>query len=167
MDSMTGAMRGFALAAALAVPAAVALAACGGSSTTTVTASATTQASTPTQTSTSTPTQTATSKTTSTSPRGGGNGAGGGTSSTHIAVYHPSTIVRHNGFVTVIASPDSVGKVAAFYRAQLAKGGWKIREASVNSFHAVFNATRDHEGATIVVHPQGSGSGATITEHPG
>ena len=162
---MTGATRRAATSAAIAAVAALALAACGGSSTTTVTASTTTQASTPTQTSTSTPTQTATSATTTTSS--GGAGAGGSSNSVHIAVYHPSTIVRHNGFVTVISSPDSVGKVAAFYKAQLAKGGWNIREASVNSFHAVFNATRGNEGATIVVHPQGSGSGATITEHPG
>jgi hypothetical protein len=149
----------------MAVVTAMALAACGGSSTTTVTASPTTQASTPTQTATSTPTATTTA--TSTTPAGGGNGAGGGSSTKHLAVYHPSTVIRHNGFVTVITSPDSVSKVAAFYKAQLAKDGWNVREASVNSFHAVFNATRGNEGATIVVHPQGSGSGATITEHPG
>jgi hypothetical protein len=165
---MSAAMRRIAMPAAIAALAAVALAACGGSNTTTtVTASPTTQASAPTQTVTSTPTQTATSATTTTSS-GGGNGAAGGTGKLHIAVYKPSTTVRHDGFVTVITSPDSVTKVADFYKAQLAKGGWNIRESSVNSFHAVFNATRGNEGATIVVHPQGqSGSGATITEHPG
>jgi hypothetical protein len=161
---MTGAVRRFAMAAAIAALAAVALAACGGSSSTTVTASATqTQTSTPTQTAISTQTETATSTATSTSSSGGGGGRGGGA---HIAVYHPSTIVRHNGFVTVISTPDGVGKVAAFYKGQLAKGGWNVRESSVNAFHAVFNATRGNQAVTIVVHPQGSGSGATITDHP-
>jgi hypothetical protein len=157
---MTGAMRRSALVAAVAVLAGVLLGACGGSSTTTVTASST-QAAAPTPTSTSSSTQTPTSTTTATSSSGGG-GSGGQA----IAVYHPSTVVKKNNFVTVITSPDSVAKVGAFYKAQLAKGGWQIRQASVNSFHATFNATRTHEGATIDVHPQGSGSGATITVHP-
>lgn len=68
--------------------------------------------------------------------------------------------------MTVLKSPDSVSKVGAFYKAQLAKGGWQIRRASTNAFHATFTAHRDHEGVTISVYPTGSGSGATIAEHP-
>lgn len=83
-----------------------------------------------------------------------------------LAAYHPSTVVRRDRFVTVLTSPDSVSKVGAFYKAQLTKGGWQIRSESTNAFHAVFTAHREHQGATVVVHPQGSGSGVAVTVHP-
>lgn len=75
-------------------------------------------------------------------------------------------MVRKNQFVTVLKSPDSISKVGAFYKAQLAKGGWQVRRSSENAFHATFTAHRDSEGVTIAIYPMGSGSGVTVTQHP-
>jgi hypothetical protein len=153
---MTARRSGLGLLTALAIGAG--LGACGGSSTTTVTSTSVSAAAPATSTTSSTPTSTSTSTTTS---------ASGGAATTHrIAVYHPATVIKKNGFVTVLRTSDSIGKVAAFYKGQLARGGWQVREASSNAFHATFNARRDHEGVTIAVYPMGSGAGITVTEHP-
>lgn len=142
--------------AGIALLAGAALAACGGSSTTTVTATPTAAAPTV---ATQAPTTQAASPTTTSS-------GGGAAQPKRIAVYHPSTVIKQNNFALVLRSPDPVSKVGAFYKAQLAQGGWQIRSASSNAFHANFTARRDGEGVTIAVYPTGSGSGVTVAEHP-
>jgi hypothetical protein len=67
---------------------------------------------------------------------------------------------------TVLTSPDSVSKVAAFYSDVLEKDGWQVRSSSVSSYHGSFNAHRNNEGVSISVYPHDSGSGISITTYP-
>lgn len=67
---------------------------------------------------------------------------------------------------TVLTSPDSVTKVADFYKAELPKDGWHVTSSTIGTYSATFTATRGNEGANISVYRSGSGSGISINTHP-
>ena len=101
---------------------------------------------------------------TSSAPAGGGNG--GSTGKAPVPDYKPSTVVSKAPDSTVLTSPDSVAKIASYYKAVLAKGGWQLRSAVVTTGSASFSAHRGGQGVTISVYPQASGSGISISTHP-
>ena len=83
-----------------------------------------------------------------------------------IPDYRPSTVVSRSASSTVLTSPDSVGKIGAFYRDALAQGGWQVTSSSTSAYHASFTVHRSGEGASISVYPRGSGSGISISTYP-
>lgn len=148
---MTRSTRRYVLGIGIASLVGAGLGACGGSSTTTVTHTAS---------SSSQPAVSAATSSTATSA------AAGSTKAKAIPDYQPSTVVSKSTYSTVLRSPDAVSKVGAFYKAELATGGWEVRSESSSAYHASFTAHRDHEGVSISVYPSGSGSGISISTHP-
>ena len=118
------------------------LGACGGSSTTTVT-------------------PTTSSSQTSTSA------GGGATNAQPIPDYQPSKVTTKSANATVLTSPDSVSKIGAFYKDELAKGGWDVVAESTSAYHANFTAHRGKEVVVISVYRAGSGSGIAIAKRSG
>ena len=95
-------------------------------------------------------------------PAGGAATAASG----QLPDYQPSTLVSKSASSTVLTSPDPVGKIGAFYKDALARGGWHVTSFSMSAYHASFTASRSSEGASISVYAQGSGSGISISTHP-
>jgi hypothetical protein len=102
------------------------------------------------------------------SPAAASPAAGGAATaaSDKLPDYQPSTLVSRSASSTVLASPDPVGKIGAFYKNALAQGGWHVTSFSMSAYHASFTAYRSSEGASISVYARGSGSGISISTHP-
>jgi hypothetical protein len=95
------------------------------------------------------------------------SGTGGGTAASGpLPDYQPSTLVSKSASSTVLTSPDAVGKISAFYKDALARGGWQVTSSSMSAYHASFTAYRSSEGASISVYAQAGGSGISISTHP-
>jgi hypothetical protein len=95
------------------------------------------------------------------------SGTGGGTAASGpLPDYQPSTLVSKSASSTVLTSPDAVGKISAFYKDALARGGWHVTSFSMSAYHASFTASRSSEGASISVYSRGNGSGISISTHP-
>lgn len=92
---------------------------------------------------------------------------GGATNAQPIPDYQPSKVKVKSVNATVLTSPDSVGKIGAFYKDELAKGGWDVISESTSAYHASFTAHRGKEVVSISVYRSGSGSGITIAKRSG
>jgi len=75
-------------------------------------------------------------------------------------------VVSSTASSTVLDSPETVAKVADFYKEALAKGGWHLTSSTVGAYSATFTATRGSEAANVSVYRTGSGSGISISTHP-
>jgi hypothetical protein len=101
------------------------------------------------------------------SPAAGPAAGGGATAASgQLPDYQPSTLVSKSASSTVLTSPDAVGKIGAFYKDALARGGWQVTSSSMSAYHASFTAYRSSEGASISVYAQAGGSGISISTHP-
>src|SRR5579875_2111787 len=65
--------------------------------------------------------------------------------------YKPSTVISNGNGTTVLRSPHSVGKVAAFYEGALKSGGWQWHATARSRYSAHFEATKGSARAVIQI----------------
>jgi len=63
----------------------------------------------------------------------------------------------------VLKSPDSVGKVAAFYKSALKSGGWQWHTTALSSYSAHFEAAKGSAHAVIQISSAGQGVSISVT----
>ena len=80
-----------------------------------------------------------------------------------IPEYKPSTVLSGGSATTVLKSPDSVGKVAAFYENALKSGGWQWQTTARSSYSAHFEATKGSAHAVIQISSAGQGVSIAVT----
>jgi hypothetical protein len=85
--------------------------------------------------------------------------ASGGT----LPEYKPSTFLSSESATTVRLSPDSVGKVAAFYENALKSGGWQWHATAKSRWSAHFEATKGSAHAVIQISSTGKGASIAVT----
>ena len=77
--------------------------------------------------------------------------------------YKPSTLLSSGSDTTVVLSPDSVGKVAAFYENALKSGGWQWHATARSRWSAHFEATKGSAHAVIQISSTGTGVSIAVT----
>ena len=77
--------------------------------------------------------------------------------------YKPSTLLSSGSDTTVVLSPDSVGKVAAFYENALKSGGWQWHATARSRWSAHFEATKGSAHAVIQISSTGTGASIAVT----
>jgi hypothetical protein len=77
--------------------------------------------------------------------------------------YKPSAFLSSESGTTVRLSPDSVGKVAAFYENALKSGGWQWRATARSRWSAHFEATKGSAHAVIQISSTGNGASIAVT----
>ena len=77
--------------------------------------------------------------------------------------YKPSTLLSSGSDTTVVLSPDSVDKVAAFYENALKSGGWQWHATARSRWSAHFEATKGSVHAVIQISSTGNGASIAIT----
>jgi uncharacterized glyoxalase superfamily protein PhnB len=77
--------------------------------------------------------------------------------------YKPSTLLSGGSDTTVVLSPDSVDKVAAFYENALKSGGWQWHATAKSRWSAHFEATKDSAHAVIQISSTGKGVSIAVT----
>jgi hypothetical protein len=82
-----------------------------------------------------------------------------------VPTYKPSTVVSQAPHSLIIASPESVSKVSAYYSSAFSGGGWVIVSKTVTPYSGSFTVSKNGGGATVVVSPKGSGSTIAISSH--
>jgi hypothetical protein len=83
-----------------------------------------------------------------------------------IPEYKPSTVTssQHVGPAskTVLASPDSVEKVTAFYENALQSGGWQVEKTAKSGDTVEYKAIKGAAAAEIEISPAGTGASITV-----
>src|SRR5579875_350135 len=77
--------------------------------------------------------------------------------------YKPSTVISNGNGTTVLRSPHSVGKVAAFYEGALKSGGWQWHATARSRYSAHFEATKGSARAVIQISSAGQGVSISVT----
>ena len=77
--------------------------------------------------------------------------------------YKPSTLLSSGSDTTVVLSPDSVDKVAAFYENALKSGGWQWHATARSRWSAHFEATKGSAHAVIQISSTGTGASIAVT----
>ena len=77
--------------------------------------------------------------------------------------YKPSTLLSSESDTTVLLSPDSVDKVAAFYENALKSGGWQWHATAKSRWSAHFEATKGSAHAVIQISSTGKGASIAVT----
>jgi hypothetical protein len=77
--------------------------------------------------------------------------------------YKPSTFLSSGSGTTVLLSPDSVDKVAAFYENALKSGGWQWHATARSRWSAHFEATKASAHAVIQISSTGTGVSIAVT----
>jgi hypothetical protein len=77
--------------------------------------------------------------------------------------YKPSTLLSSGSDTTVVLSPDSVDKVAAFYENALKSGGWQWHATARSRWSAHFEATKGSAHAVIQISSTGTGVSIAVT----
>jgi hypothetical protein len=77
--------------------------------------------------------------------------------------YKPSTFLSSESDTTVLLSPDSVDKVAAFYENALKSGGWQWHATAKSRWSAHFEATKGSAHAVIQISSTGKGVSIAVT----
>ncbi len=83
-----------------------------------------------------------------------------------VPEYKPSTVAssRHIGGAgkTVLTSPDSVKKVAAFYENALRSGGWQVEKTTKSGDTIEYKAIKDTAAVKIEISSAGAGASITV-----
>jgi hypothetical protein len=143
------------VAAAAAAVAAVGLTACAASGA----APAATPATTVTQTAQASPATAASNPTAPAAPASTAAAPGGDT----LPEYKPSTFLSSGSDTTVVLSPDSVDKVAAFYENALKSGGWQWHATAKSRWSAHFEAAKGSAHAVLQISSTGKGASIAVT----
>ena len=143
------------VAAAAVAVAAVGLTACAASGA----APAATPATTVTQTAQASPAPAASNPTAPAAPASTAAAPSGGT----LPEYKPSTFLSSSSDTTVLLSPDSVDKVAAFYENALKSGGWQWHATAKSRWSAHFEGTKGSAHAVIQISSTGKGVSIAVT----
>jgi len=80
-----------------------------------------------------------------------------------IPEYKPSTVLSSVSGTTVLKSPDSVAKVAAFYENALKSGGWQWHTTARSAYSAHFEAAKGSAHAVIQISSAGQGVSIAVT----
>ena len=83
-----------------------------------------------------------------------------------VAEYKPSTVTssKHVGGTskTVLTSPDSADKVAAFYENALQSGGWQLEKTTKSGDTVEIKAMKGAAAVKIVISSAGAGASITV-----
>ncbi len=83
-----------------------------------------------------------------------------------VPEYKPSTVTssKHIGGASksVLTSPDSAEKVAAFYESALQSGGWQAEKTIKSGDTVEIKAIKGTATAEIVISPAGAGASITV-----
>jgi hypothetical protein len=87
-----------------------------------------------------------------------------------IPEYKPSTVTSSQDVLgvskTVLTTPDSVEKVAAFYAEELPAGGWQVEKTTKSGATVEYKGIEGTAAIEIEISPAGTGASITVKVVP-